>query len=417
MGGLYMQNTSASQPPMSDAAKKRALAQILFVMLMDIIGLTILLPVAPTIVARYTTDALTITLLSGIYAAASFVAAPAMGNISDRVGRRPVLLISVFGSAIGYFIFGIGGSLWVLFLGRLIDGVTGGNFSTATAYIADVSKPEERAKNFALIGIAFGVGFVLGPALSAIVSLVSVNAPAYVAGVLALISFGMMIFMLPESLPPERRNHEPLTLSSFNPLVSIAGIAKKPGMPLLLLITCVFAFAFNGVNAVYSKFVGDKFHVEPSLIATIFLLGGVITMIVQGLFVEKSVKRYGEKNVQIVSLLGNGLGIIIVALVPAFWMLYPTALLRNGLGGFFWATIGSLTAAKVQPREQGQLQGVSSALQNLMAVFGPIAAGVTYDAITPTTPLYLGAITFVAAALLTLAITSVPQPKKAQPQS
>jgi MFS transporter, DHA1 family, tetracycline resistance protein len=234
------------KPVIEGKVKQRALMQILFVMLMDIIGLTILIPVAPALVGRYTNDAFTVTLISAIYAAASFIAAPALGNISDRIGRRPVLLISVLGSAIGYFIFGIGGALWVLFLGRLIDGVTGGNFSTATAYIADVSTPEERPKNFALIGIAFGVGFVLGPALSALVSQYNIDAPAYVAGFLALLSFGMMYFLLPESHPPERRSKTPLTLTSFNPLASIAAIAAKPGMPLLLVISCVFAFAFNG---------------------------------------------------------------------------------------------------------------------------------------------------------------------------
>lgn len=392
------------KPVIEGAAKKRALTQILFVMLMDIIGLTILIPVAPSIVARYSTDAFTVTLLSGIYAAASFFAAPALGNISDRVGRRPVLLISVLGSAIGYFIFGIGGALWVLFLSRLIDGVTGGNFSTATAYIADVSTPEERPKNFALIGIAFGVGFVLGPALSAFTSLISVDAPAYTAGFLALLSFGMMYFVLPESHPPERRARKPLTLSSFNPLVSIAAIAAKPGMPLLLVISCIFAFAFNGINSVFAKYVGDKFTVSPTQIAIVFVVGGIVTAIVQGTLVERLVSRFGEKTMTIASLLGLGLGVVIAAVVPLFWMIFPTALLRNGLGGFFWATMGAMTANRVEPREQGQLAGVNSALQNLMAAIGPLAAGAAYDTVSPASPLWIGALILAVGAAFTLGV-------------
>src|SRR5512140_2028559 len=144
---------------------KRVLRIIFFIMLMHIVGMSIIFPVAPYIVQRYSKDALMLTMLTVIYAGAQFFAAPALGKISDRVGRRPVLLVSVFGSAIGYFIFGIGGALWVLFLSRLIDGLTGGNLSTAAAYIADVSKPEERARNFTLIGMAYGFGFILGPAL------------------------------------------------------------------------------------------------------------------------------------------------------------------------------------------------------------------------------------------------------------
>ena len=188
-----------SQSPVPPVQVKRTLSIVFFVMLMDIIGLSILFPVAPFIVQRYSTSAVTVTLLSGIYAAAQFFAAPAMGNISDRVGRRPVLLISVFGSAIGYFIFGIGGALWILFLARIIDGITGGNLSTASAYIADVSPPADRAKNFGLIGVAFGLGFILGPALGGLVSQISIDAPAFLAGILSLRSVGVMYFALPES--------------------------------------------------------------------------------------------------------------------------------------------------------------------------------------------------------------------------
>ena len=399
----------APKPVVEGAAKKRALGLILFVMLMDIIGLTILLPVAPFIVARYSTDAFTVTLLTGIYAAASFVAAPAMGNISDRIGRRPVLLISVLGSAIGYFIFGIGGALWVLFLARLIDGVTGGNFSTATAYIADVSTPEERPQNFALIGMAFGLGFVLGPALSAATSLISIDAPAFTAAILSLISVVLMYFALPESLPKERRNTAPLTLSSFNPLITIAEIAAKPGMPILILISCIFAFAFNGINSTFAKYVSEHFTVSAAQIATVFVAGGLITAIVQGSLVRPLVKRFGEKAMTIASLLGLAIGIVGVVLAPSFWWLYPSTLFRNGLGGFFWATMGSLTAAKVQPREQGKLSGVNSALQNLMAVFGPIAAGVTYDNFSPATPLWAGVVILIVGALVTLAIKTTPK--------
>src|SRR5690242_6477349 len=192
---------------------KRALRLIFFIMLMDIVGMSIIFPVAPYIVQRYSHDALMVTMLTIIYAGAQFFAAPALGKISDRVGRRPVLLISVFGSAIGYFIFGLGGALWVLFLSRMIDGITGGNISTASAYIIDVSKPEERTKNFTLLGMAYGIGFILGPALGGVLGQWNLNAPVYLAGCIFLISTGLVYFFLPESLPAERRIQTRLQLN------------------------------------------------------------------------------------------------------------------------------------------------------------------------------------------------------------
>ncbi len=400
VGTLY----SPKKPIIEGAAKQRALFLILVVMLMDIIGLSILIPVAPFIVQRYSSDAFTIALLSGIYAAASFVAAPALGHISDRVGRRPVLLLSVLGSAIGYFIFGIGGALWVLFISRLIDGITGGNFSTASAYIADVSTAEDRPKNFALIGLAWGLGFVLGPLLSAVTSLISVDAPAFSAGILSLISVILMVFALPESLPKERRLTAPLTIQSFNPLVSIRDVAQKPGMPILLVVICIFAFVFNGLSSIFSKFIAERFLVNATQIATLFVFGGVVISLAQYFFVPWVIKRLGEKLSTALSLVGMGGGSALAAIVPSFAWVYPTFLLRSGMGGFFWAATGSLAAAKMQSHEQGRLAGVNSALQNLMAVFGPLAAGAAYDVISPASPLYLGLLIMVVGAGIAMII-------------
>ena len=179
-------------------AGKGALGFIFVVILLDLIGLTILHPVQAYIVRQYSSDALAVTLLTVIYAAAQFLFAPMLGALSDRFGRRPVLLLSVLGSAFGYYLFGIGGALWVLFLSRLIDGITGGNISTAMAYVADVTAPQERAKRFALVGVAFGLGFILGPALGGALSQISLAAPAYAAGTLSLLSAIAGFFVLPE---------------------------------------------------------------------------------------------------------------------------------------------------------------------------------------------------------------------------
>ena len=411
-----MKSTQPFYPLADPGTKKRALSLIFLIMLMDIIGLTIIIPVAPFIVQRYTHDAFAVTLLTGIYAAAQFVAAPFLGNISDRVGRRPVLLVSVLGSALGYFLFGIGGAFWILLVSRVIDGITGGNLSTASAYIADVSTPEERTKNFGMIGIAFGLGFILGPALGGLASQISIDAPAFLAGIISLISVGVMYFMLPESLPKERREHAPLTLRDANPLISIGEMARKPGLAHLFVITCIFAFVFNGINSTLGVFVAQQFKAQPWEISVLFVVGGLVTAVVQAGFVEKVTKRFGEKTMTIVALISLCLGALSIAFAPAFWWLYPTTILRNGIGGFIWATLGSLAAARVLPREQGKLAGVNTALQSLMAVFGPLAAGIAYDSIMPNAPFWIGAVIFAVGAIVALGI-QVParQPLTAAP--
>src|SRR5690242_5955145 len=196
---------------------KRVLRLIFFIMLMDIVGMSIIFPVAPYIVQRYSSDALMVTMLTVIYASAQFFAAPALGKISDRVGRRPVLLISVLGSAIGYFIFGIGGALWVLFLSRLIDGITAGNRSTAVAYIIDLSTPDERARNFALMGVSGGLGFIVGPAVGGALGQISIDLPLFAAGVISLLSVIVIFFALPESLPKAQRQSTSIHVQDFNP--------------------------------------------------------------------------------------------------------------------------------------------------------------------------------------------------------
>ena len=377
-----------------------ALGLIFFIMLMDIIGLSILGPVAPYIVKRYSDNALMITMLTVIYAGAQFFAAPALGKISDRVGRRSVLLWSVFGSAIGYFIFGIGGALWVLFLSRLIDGVTAGNLSTAAAYIADVSKPEERAKNFTLIGMAYGLGFILGPALGGALGQISVDVPVFAAGVVSLVSVGLIYFLLPESLPVEKRETVPLRLRDFNPFVSIADLARKPGIGLLLLVTALFNFSFDGMNSTLAIFVVDKFSVQPWQIGALFVIAGIATTIMQATFVRRIMPVYGEKRMGIFSLLGNAIGALLVFLAPVMWMLYPIIFVQSLVVSFIFSALSTLAANRVSEREQGQLAGVSAAVNGLVAALGPLWAGVVYDRVMPGAPLWMGAVLLGVACLL-----------------
>jgi MFS transporter, DHA1 family, tetracycline resistance protein len=383
---------------------KRVLNLVFFIMLMDIVGMSIIFPVAPYIVQRYSGDALMVTMLTVIYAGAQFFAAPALGKISDRVGRRPVLLVSVFGSALGYFVFGIGGALWVLFLSRLIDGITGGNISTASATIIDISKPEERAKNFTLLGMAYGIGFILGPALGGALGQWNLNAPVYAAGIIFLASTALVYFVLPETLPLAKRAKSRLTLNDFNPFASVAQMAVKPGLGLVLLVIALFNFSFDGVNSVTGVFLKNKFASPPLVLGLLMVSVGLATAFVQATLIRKLILRYGEKRIALVGLLGSVIGWPLIALAPALWMLFPITFVQSGITGFIWATTGVMAASHVSEREQGQLAGVNVALSGLMSMLGPLWAGTVYDHVMPSAPYWMGAAILGFACLLVVQI-------------
>jgi MFS transporter, DHA1 family, tetracycline resistance protein len=377
-----------------------ALGFIFSVVLLDVIGLAILMPVQAYIVRQYSDEALMVAMIPVLYAGAQFFAAPLLGKLSDRYGRRPVLLVSILGSALGYFLFGLGGALWVLFLSRLIDGFTAGNASTASAYIADVTPPQDRARNFGFIGMAYGLGFILGPALGGLLSQISLNAPAYAAGVLSLLSAIVGYFILPESLPLERREKRPLRLSDLNPFGSVFELLRRPTVGGLLLAQCLFFFVFNGSNTILPVFLIDKFAVQPWQIALLFAVGGITMAVMQGGLVGPLVKRFGEKPLAVNSLLLQALAAVGLVSLPAFWMQYPMAVI-NSLGtGLIWPTFGALLANSVSHDEQGKVSGVGTALGSLMSVFGPLWAGAAYDWIAPIAPFWIGAVVFVVAGLI-----------------
>jgi len=379
---------------------KRSLALIFLIMLMDIIGLSILAPVAPYIVQKYNGSALMVTLLFAIYAAAQFAAAPALGKISDRVGRRPVLLVCVLGSAVGYFIFGVGGALWVLFFSRLIDGITGGNLSTAAAYIADISKPEDRAKNFSLIGMAYGFGFILGPALGGALGQISLTAPLFAAGIVSLISVVLIYFLLPESLQQEHRTTEPMTPGDFNPFVSVGQMLVRPGLGLVLVVSMLFNMAFDGINSTTPIFIVHKFAAQPWQIGVLFVAVGIAMAVVQGALSRPMTERFGEKGMATFSLVGNAIGGVLFLAAPALWMVYPIIFVQMAVTGFVFSSMGSLATSYVSAREQGQMAGVNASLAGLASMLGPVWAGAAYDAIGPGSQFLISAAILVVACLL-----------------
>lgn len=378
---------------------KGALGFIFAVVLLDVMGLGLLLPIQAYIVRQYSQEALMVAMIPVLYASAQFFAAPLLGKLSDRFGRRPVILYSITASAFGYFLFGIGGALWMLFLSRLVDGFGAGSASTAGAYIADVTAPQDRAKNYGFIGMAFGLGFILGPTLGGLLSQISLNAPAYAAGILSSLAAVLGFFILPESLPREKRETKPLRLADLNPFASIFDMLRRPTVGGLLLTQCLFFFVFNGNNSMLSVFMIEKFTAQPWQVAMLFAMSGIVMAIMQGALVGPLVKRFSEKPLTVNSLVLQAVAAMGIVTVPAFWMLFPVAVLNSMGTGLVWPTLGALLANSVSSEEQGRVSGVSTALGSLMSIFGPLWAGTAYDRIAPAAPFWIGAIIFVLAGL------------------
>jgi DHA1 family tetracycline resistance protein-like MFS transporter len=390
----------------SDAGKtsRNALLIVFLTVFIDMLGVGILIPVSPFLVQQYRNDALTVGLLSVSYSVFQFLAGPALGVLSDRFGRRPVLLLSLLGTAIGYFIFGFAASLPVLFLSRILDGITGGNISTAQATIADVSKPEDRSRNFGMIGAAFGLGFIIGPALGGLLSQISLQAPAFFAGTLSLLNVIAGYFILPETLPAERRTRGPITLSAINPFASLSRAMSLPTIAPLLVATFAFNFAFAGLQSNFSLFTFARFEWGPGQNAWLFAFLGVIGVIMQGFLVRRMIPKFGDRRLAIAGLVLQSVMYGLLAFAPAGWMLYPITGLVSVGSAITTPTLTGMVSNGVSAREQGMILGVTGSVNSLTRVFGPLWAGAAFDYINPGAPYWTGALWIALALVITLSM-------------
>jgi DHA1 family tetracycline resistance protein-like MFS transporter len=384
--------------------RRAALTLVFFVMLLDVMGITLLFPVGAFLVRRYSADALMVTLLSAIYAGAQLLAAPVLGRLSDRYGRRPVLVLSLLGSVLGYLLIGVGGALWVLFLSRAIDGVTGGNMSTATAYIADVSSPEERSKNFGLVGVAWGVGLVLGPALGATTGQIRLELPAYVAAGLSLTAAFLCLRLLPESLPPERRDRGPLRLVQLNPFASIVRTVRRPEIVVPLAALTLFQVVFNGTNSIDGLFFIERFGAQPWQIGLVLVGVGVVVALVQSVGVRTVLPRLGERRQGIAALSLLAVGCPAITFAPALAPACAAMLFRHAAAGFVFPALGGLASKRTRPQDQGELMGVTTGIGSAASVLGPVGAGLAHQHLFPGAAYWGAAALAAVAALLVVRI-------------
>ncbi len=390
--------------------KQAAVGFIFATMLIDIIGIGIIIPVLPKLLEELIQSNLSDAAKIGgwltfAYALVQFLFAPLIGNISDKYGRRVVLLASLLAFTIDYLILAFAPTILWLFIGRIMSGITGASASTASAYIADISTPENKAKNFGLIGAAFGIGFIIGPLIGGLLGQIGARIPFYAAAALCFINFIYGFIFLPESLPKSKRRN--VDWKAANPIGSLLKLKKYP--QILLLITAMFFMYMAGhaVNTNWTFFTMYEFHWDEKMVGISLAVVGVLVSIVQGFLVRWSNPKFGNAKNILWGLTINMIGLVLFGLANQSWMMF-VFLIPYCLGGIAGPALQTEVTSCVDEKEQGQLQGTITSLNSATAIFGPlIMTGLFYyftkeDAPMhfPAAPFFLGAIFQIIAIIL-----------------
>jgi MFS transporter, DHA1 family, tetracycline resistance protein len=385
---------------------KRALIFVFVTLLLDVMGIAIIIPVMPSLLAELTHLDVGDAAIAGgwlifAYALMQFICAPLIGNLSDRYGRRPILLISVFTFALDNLICALAPTLAWLYLGRILAGASGGSYSTASALIADVSNDENRARNFGLIGMAFGVGFVIGPVLGGLLGEIGPRVPFYGAAALAFINFLFGLVLLPETLP--RDNRRAFSLMRANPLGALIQMRKHPELLWLGLVFFLIELAGITHPSVFAFMAKYRYQWSEGHVGFALSVVGVASVVTLGFIMPRLVKTLGEYRTAIISLIIGMLGYLGYGTVWQGWMVYVIIVLSAPVG-IIDPILRSMSSAKLPLNEQGELQGALSSLMSIVMVLSPIIATQLFGYFTsPASPIILPGAAYYAAALMQLA--------------
>lgn len=383
--------------------KSAAIGFIFITMLIDIIGIGIIIPVIPKLLQELNhSDISEAAKLGGwlafAYAFTQFLFAPFMGNLSDRFGRRPVLLVSLMAFAIDYIVLALAPTVAWLFVGRIIAGVTGASISTAMAYISDVSTPENKAKNFGMVGAAFGVGFIIGPVIGGLLGQYGSRVPFYAAAILCFVNFIYGYFVLPESLTPEKRRA--FDWKAANPIGALARLKKFPNI--IILVTAMFFmyFASHAVHGNWSFYTMYRYDWDERMVGISLGVIGLLVAVVQGGLVRFVNPRIGNGKSILIGFALNAIGQFLIAFAVQEWMVF-LFLLPYCLGGLAGPAIQSEITNHVPANEQGQIQGTLASLNSATATFGPLVMTTIFYYFThDTAPFKFPGAPFVLASLL-----------------
>lgn len=396
----------------SGAPGGAAVIFIFVTLVLDVLAMGIIIPVLPKLIEGFMegqhADAVRMgSLLGLVWAIMQFVFTPIQGALSDRFGRRPVLLASMTGLGIDYVIMALAPNLTWLIIGRALSGITAASFSTANAYIADVTTPDKRAAAFGMMGAAFGIGFVLGPLLGGITGSIDPRLPFWIAAALSLLNALYGYFILPKSLPPEKRS-KAFVLSRANPIGSLAFLASHPQMFGLAMAQFLYMVAHNVYPTVFNWFVTYRYEWNEMMISYALAAVGVTSIVVQGGLTGPVVKRLGERQAMMFGLYCGIIGFLIYGFAPTggwIWLAIPI----SALWAFYGPAAQSLMSRCVDPSEQGRLQGALASMNGIAFMIAPVlypqlfAAALDMKDTTGALPV-LGAPFFMAAGLLSVAL-------------
>jgi multidrug resistance protein len=357
-------------------------ATIWITVALDLVGFGIVVPILGRYAERYGASGLEVGLLFASFSLAQLVFAPLLGRLSDRIGRKPVIMISLLGTAVGSFVTGAAGALWVLFVGRILDGASGASVAVAQGAVTDLAPPSERPRLLGLLGAAFGVGFVVGPALGGLASLGGEHIPFYVAGTVALVNAAVAWRRLPETRPADvRRAAREAAKNDTGAKVRLWGLAVA-GFTAIV--------AFSGFEATFSLLAGDRFRLTEAGVAAIFVGVGVVLVAVQGGLIRPINAKIGTQRSLQVGLVLNSAGLVVLAFAET-WPLLIVALALLTVGqGLVTPNLSSLVSGRVPDHRRGEALGFQQGVNAFGRVAGPALAGVLYDHVAIGSPYLVG---------------------------
>lgn len=383
--------------------KQAAIGFIFITMLIDVIGFGIIIPVLPQLLADMKNIGINEASKYGGYllfafATAQFVFSPVMGSLSDQYGRRPVLLISLFGFGIDYLILAFAPDYSWFLIGRILAGITGASFTTAAAYIADISTAENRSKNFGMIGAAFGLGFVLGPALGGVLGDYDVKLPFYAAAGLSFTNFLYGYFVLPESLAVENRRK--FDWKRANPIGSLRQIGRYKQLRYLLLAYICLGLGSHAVQSTWNYFTMYRFGWSESMVGYSLAMVGVLVAIVQAGLAQKAASTFGLEKSIVIGFALYTLGMFLFAFAGTTWMMF-VFLIPYSFGGIAMPNLQAYMVSNVEPNQQGELQGGLTSLMSFTTIFGPLMmTGIFYFFTTDKAPFVFPGAAFFMGGLL-----------------